>query len=1121
MLVSERPSLFSHIREKYEHAGKSVFEDVNAWEAVSSMLINILEDPDLNCVYILIDALDECTTDLPKLLDFIVQRSSTPSRVKWIVSSRNWPNIEEQLGMGYGVKLSLELNASSISMAVGAYIQYKVAQLGVRKYNDEARQFVLDYMSSNAQDTFLWVALVCQNLKNVPKWKVRDRLSTFPPGLDAVYGRMMRQITSSDDADLSIQILAIAATVYQPITTKELATLVEQIQYEADDPESISEIIGYCGSFLTLRDDTVYFVHQSAKDYICKTASHEIFPSGKDKTHRVLLSRSLHIMSSAVLHRDMYGLRKLGYPIEKIKQPDSDPLATVRYSCIYWIDHLCDCDLDSMPNAQDLLRDGGTIEVFLSTKYLYWLEALSLCRNMSKGVISMRKLANLIKVPLRQTNTLCNPANLEQNMADVSALNKLIYDAHRFIMYHKTPIDNWPLQTYASALLFSPTRSLIRQIFEHEAPNWVTISPRLEDKWGVCIKTLESHTSGVRSAVFSHDSKQLASATSEEIKVWDVVSGQCLYTIHCDLSIDSVAFSHDSKQIAAVSRDGTAFLYNAIDGKGLLTLEGLTTTEIYFDSLSSIKFSYDSTLLASTSAYLLTIWKISSGTSLQLWWNNYDSIISVSFSYDSKRLASGTSKGSINIWAVDSGTCVKELKLTKHFSSVVFFEDLTKLVSSSKYEIAIWNVNTGECLQTFNIAANSLALFHASINLASVLSDSFVNIWDITTGECLQTFGGHSGHVTSVLFSHDSKHLASASADKTIKIWDLSQDSASKSQDENGMLEVYAQALCSNSAQLALITRSRQIEIWNKENGQYLCTLATLTAIIREIRFSPNSTRIASVSCKGTVQIWDPRTGSCLKTILDYNKGIRSIAFSPDSTRVVLSLVDRTCKEGTTTSLTYSIWDTNSCKCLKTFEARQKGLPKLWNPIAISNDPIQHARTPKFNTVAIWDMVSSERTHGLKHQESDGDIVSIVFSKTGNQLASATDRYIIKIWDVNNAECLHTLKCTESILQMNFDFTGSYLHTERGTIDICASSLADAAQISTGASSVRYRGLRLEYPWIVYNSENLIWVPSEFRGKFQDRACVADKVIVINDGSQRMWMYNFDLEQLSKAQVSE
>ncbi len=76
------------------------------------------------------------------------------------------------------------------------------------------------------------------------------------------------------------------------------------------------------------------------------------------------------------LQRDSCSLGAPGFPIDEVKQPDPDPLSSERYSCVYWIDHLFDCD-PSQHAINDLLND-GSVDQFLWTSYLHWLEALSL-----------------------------------------------------------------------------------------------------------------------------------------------------------------------------------------------------------------------------------------------------------------------------------------------------------------------------------------------------------------------------------------------------------------------------------------------------------------------------------------------------------------------------------------------------------------------------------------------------------------------------------------------------------------------------------------------------------------------------------------------------------------------
>jgi hypothetical protein len=384
------------------------------WEIFTA----ILQDPVLRTTYLIIDALDECVTDLTRLLNMVAQMSCASSRVKWIVSSRNWPQIEEQLAMvAQNARLSLELNAESIATAVNTYIGHKVLYLShLKQYDRKTEIAVRDYLFFNANGTFLWVALVCQVLAE-PKVRKRHtlaKLRTFPPGLDYLYAQMIEQIGHSEDTDLCKQILAVTTIVHRPISLRELTTLVEMPDDISDDLESLEEIIKVCGSFLTLREQTIYFVHQSAKDFLLGKAAHHahqasrdafnrVFPLGIEEVNRIIFSRSLNAML-AVLQRDVYNLNAPGFPIDQVRVPDPDPLTTVRYSCVYWVSHLSDSISSTNANLDTFLQDDGAVHTFLKKKYLYWLEALSLLRAMPDGIIAMRQLEGLV-VSTKSQNT--------------------------------------------------------------------------------------------------------------------------------------------------------------------------------------------------------------------------------------------------------------------------------------------------------------------------------------------------------------------------------------------------------------------------------------------------------------------------------------------------------------------------------------------------------------------------------------------------------------------------------------------------------------------------------------------------------------------------------------------
>ena len=115
---------------------------------------------------------------------------------------------------------------------------------------------------------------------------------------------------------------------------------------------------------------------------------------------------------SRTLRRDIYRLGALGCPIERVKQPHPDPLVALRYSSIYWVDHLHNWNSNSFANHAIDSQDKSDIENFIRKKYLYWLEALSLCRSMSEGVLAMAKLNALAQVTTKVATLYIIYANI-------------------------------------------------------------------------------------------------------------------------------------------------------------------------------------------------------------------------------------------------------------------------------------------------------------------------------------------------------------------------------------------------------------------------------------------------------------------------------------------------------------------------------------------------------------------------------------------------------------------------------------------------------------------------------------------------------------------------------------
>lgn len=412
LLLDQQPSLISHLRKKYDHAGQRLFEDANTLYALSEIFRDMLRDPSLRGTYLIIDALDECQKELPQLLDLIVQNSSAPStHVKWIVSSRNnRPDIERRLRPDDAcVRLSLELNSQHVSDAVDVYIDQKTSELTSITHDKALRDQARDRMRRKANKTFLWVSLVVKELQDLEdveyeeSWDVLQVLEEVPSDLIPLYDRMIEQIRQlkNRDPEFCRLVLSTVTLAYRPLHLLELpimAGLKGQLLHNT----KVQRIVNKCGSFLTIQEDHVYLIHQSAKDYLNTNASAVIFLSRPAEVHYDVFSRSLQVMSET-LRRDIYNLRHPGISIDQVKPDCLDSLTPLRYSCVYWADHLCDhlCEVDSSSlEYQSGLRDSGIVHLFLQKNFLYWLEALSLMRSMSDGVLAVVKLESLLRVSL-------------------------------------------------------------------------------------------------------------------------------------------------------------------------------------------------------------------------------------------------------------------------------------------------------------------------------------------------------------------------------------------------------------------------------------------------------------------------------------------------------------------------------------------------------------------------------------------------------------------------------------------------------------------------------------------------------------------------------------------------
>lgn len=357
----------------------------------------MLKDPCLSPIYFAIDALDECdrkTPGLDQLLQLIDTSLALSSKVKWLLSSRPevlvHPGVKDLKNL-HASRLPVNLDPGRLEGPVNADIDHKLDSIkGKYGYDTDTLKNLSDEIRQRAMSTFLWVALAFKELDGVDGWDAVRTIQRIPSGLSNVYDLIMTQIEngSPENQKRCKNILVAVVLAYRTLSLPELAVLAG-LQPKIN-PQTIVE---KCGSFPTISGTNVSLIHQSAKEYLEANYTTKL-GSGVGQGHADISARSIIGMRSILKHN----IYALPYPDSKssdVSPPDPDPLAPIRYSCVYWVGHLCKAKDQGFENE---LTDRGAILRFLKEHFLHLLEALSLINGISENIRLLKELQAAVDV---------------------------------------------------------------------------------------------------------------------------------------------------------------------------------------------------------------------------------------------------------------------------------------------------------------------------------------------------------------------------------------------------------------------------------------------------------------------------------------------------------------------------------------------------------------------------------------------------------------------------------------------------------------------------------------------------------------------------------------------------
>jgi hypothetical protein len=194
------------------------------------------------------------------------------------------------------VLVSLELNSKHISEAVKTYIAFKMDELDRRcSYGETLRRKVETELTEKAEDTYLWVSLVCRRLESVQRDEALTTIQDLPPGLHDLYRRVLKQLGEGESTVVNrcMQLLKVMMLAYRPLNMAEVGS----VSGLSDEWVTIKALVDRCALFIKMRGTTdIEFVYQSARDYLARKNGQSILDASEHYRHgEIALSCLSHL----------------------------------------------------------------------------------------------------------------------------------------------------------------------------------------------------------------------------------------------------------------------------------------------------------------------------------------------------------------------------------------------------------------------------------------------------------------------------------------------------------------------------------------------------------------------------------------------------------------------------------------------------------------------------------------------------------------------------------------------------------------------------------------------------------------------------------------------------------
>ncbi len=284
-LFSQKPILITHAMSDYAVDGDKLPQ---SFHKLWSVLTKAVVDSKAGEVVCILDALDECAEEgryqFIDAVNTFCYRSTvkqSKSQLKFFVTSRPYLDIERRFMKPISnfsmIRLHGEKESAAIGHEIDAVIRWRVRSLGLELELENREQSTLEReLLGMKHRTYLWLKLIFEVIRNEvdpTTKKLRQIICTLPHTVDQAYETILLR---GKDQTRARKLLHIIVAATRPLTLKEM-NIALAIQGNNRSPEDLnlgnearfeSVIRNICGFFVTIIDQKVYLIHQTAKEFL-------------------------------------------------------------------------------------------------------------------------------------------------------------------------------------------------------------------------------------------------------------------------------------------------------------------------------------------------------------------------------------------------------------------------------------------------------------------------------------------------------------------------------------------------------------------------------------------------------------------------------------------------------------------------------------------------------------------------------------------------------------------------------------------------------------------------------------------------------------------------------------